>query len=84
MLCHLPLHSCEPQETVKWFAPIFSGGGYSSEALALAASIGTVSNMSFIFNVEHHGDTYSRSYVEGMLADIFSATACKFPNHSVL
>ena len=69
---------------MEWFAPIFSGGGYCSEALAFAASIETVSNISFNFNMEHHGDTYSTRYVEGMPANILITVVSEVPDSSVV
>ena len=84
ILCHLPLFSCQSKDTVEWFAPIFSGGGYCSEALALAASIATVANISFEFRVNHHGDTYSKTYLEGMPANILSAVVSKIPYFGII
>lgn len=82
--CLLSLCSCESNEIVEWFAPIFSGGGYCSEALAFAASIETVSNISFHYNVEHHGDTYRRTFVEGRPANLLIAEVSKVPNSIVI
>lgn len=82
--CLLSLCSCESNKIVEWFAPIFSGGGYCSEALAFAASIETVSNISFNFNAEHHGDTYSKRYVEGSPVNLLIAEVSKVPNSSVI
>ena len=82
--CFLSLCSCQSNDIVEWFAPIFSGGGYCSEALAFAASIETVSNISFNFNMEHHGDTYNRRYVEGKPANILITEVSKVPDASVV
>ena len=51
--------------TVEWFAPFLSGGGYCTEAIALAASINTVANMSYNFLVTHHGDSASGRFIDG-------------------
>ena len=59
------------RQTVEWFAPFFSGGGYCTEALSLAASMGTVQNATFDFRVTHHGDTPSTSFLEGLVTSHF-------------
>lgn len=46
--------------TVEWHAPIFSGGGYCSEALAFVSAFGDVG---LTANVVQHGDGYSQSFV---------------------
>ena len=67
LIIQIHFHLCEQEQmpTVEWFAPFLSGGGYCTEAIALAASINTVANMSYHFRVTHHGDSVSGRFIDG-------------------
>lgn len=51
---------------VHWFAPFFSGGGYSSEAISFASAL-ILNNVSTI--ITHHGDSYNKDFIQGLTAN---------------
>jgi glycosyltransferase involved in cell wall biosynthesis len=58
--------------SVRWYAPFYSGGGYSSEAVAFVRCFEQIfansSQKISRFEVAHHGDSYNDDFVENMLA----------------
>lgn len=48
--------------TVAWHAPFFSGGGYCSEASSFVVAL---DHVGIDVHIEHHGDSFSESYVRG-------------------
>ena len=48
---------------IEYFAPFYSGGGYCSEAFAMAFAM-TLWNMTLI--LRHHGDSHNRDFIEGL------------------
>lgn len=48
--------------SVMWYAPVWSGGGYCSEAIAFATSL----RRSTRVQVVHHGDTPSHRFAQGL------------------
>mmetsp|Transcript_27542 Transcript_27542/g.60154 ORF Transcript_27542/g.60154 Transcript_27542/m.60154 type:complete len:473 (-) Transcript_27542:185-1603(-) len=51
---------------VWWFAPFYSGGGYSSEAVGFVNSLVEHSNVTLDLQLTQHGDAYSRDYFDGL------------------
>lgn len=49
--------------SMHWSAPFYSGGGYSSEALAIAQSFDAVG---ISIKISNHGDSYNHNYVNGL------------------
>ncbi len=58
------LKSWKPEITLRWFAPFFSGGGYSSEAISYVSELQGMIDLSIV----QHGDSYSDSFVRGLPA----------------
>ncbi len=58
------LKSWKPKITLRWFAPFFSGGGYSSEAISYVSELQGMIDLSIV----QHGDSYSDSFVRGLPA----------------
>ncbi len=58
------LERWEPKITLRWFAPFFSGGGYSSEAISYVSELQGMIDLSIV----QHGDSYSDSFVRGLPA----------------
>ena len=54
---------------VVWYAPIMSGGGYCSEAIAFLQSLEAAS---VPVKAIQHGDSYSREFLAGLPADLQS------------
>jgi glycosyltransferase involved in cell wall biosynthesis len=72
--------SSPPAPSLHWYAPFFSGGGYSSEALSFVKIIAAY-NISVL--TTQHGDSFNPSYVDNMdkkdsellkITDTFSAS----------
>jgi glycosyltransferase involved in cell wall biosynthesis len=63
---HIPIH---------WYAPFYSGGGYSSEAIAF---VSILSNFSFPFSVSQHGDSINEKYIKNMRASEKNLLNSKF------
>jgi hypothetical protein len=58
------LNNWKPAITLRWFAPFFSGGGYSSEAISYVSELQGMIDLSIV----QHGDSYSDSFVRGLPA----------------
>ncbi len=53
--------------SVKWFAPFFSGGGYSSEAFSFVSILDKESKSSkFELSISQHGDSFNQEFVNGL------------------
>lgn len=50
---------------ITWFAPFYSGGGYSSEALSFVQALDKVGIEGF--TISHHGDSYNPQYAEKLI-----------------
>ena len=49
-----------------WFAPVLSGGGYGSEAVALLLGLHRASDSSVAVRATHHGDAMDQEHVFGL------------------
>ncbi|CAM9278909.1 unnamed protein product, partial [Heterosigma akashiwo] len=59
-----------PNETaffVEWFAPFFSGGGYSSEAIAFATAL---DDHGVPIKIVQHGDSFNKRFVDSLPDDL--------------
>jgi glycosyltransferase involved in cell wall biosynthesis len=60
LFCHDVSGSSMP---IHWYAPFYSGGGYSSEAIAF---VSILSNLSFPFSISQHGDSINQNFIQNM------------------
>ena len=71
---------------VVWYAPFYSGGGYSSEALSFLASLHP--HLSPYLQSVQHGDSLSYPYYSGLAYTtqllLHNATSTKLPPHSAV
>lgn len=56
---------------VTWYAPFYSGGGYSSEAMAFLESVDSVKDRTDVdisrhFSIHHHGDSLNAAHIDGL------------------
>jgi len=59
----------EPQSSslaVKWFAPFYAGGGYCSEAFAIASALHHAPSRNFSVEIVHHGDSINEVFLAGL------------------
>jgi glycosyltransferase involved in cell wall biosynthesis len=58
----------EERIRVRWFAPFYSGGGYSSEAFAFASAFEQLNRSAhnIEFSIAHHGDSYNGDFMNGL------------------
>lgn len=69
-----PLDEASTQEVfssstlITWFAPFYSGGGYSSEAISFLQALHKlgISN----FTISQHGDSYNSQFLQGQSEEI--------------
>ena len=54
--------------SVKWMAPIYSPGGYSSESMAVGMALDKFAPELGGLSLVHHGDSVNRDYVETKLS----------------
>ena len=64
-----PSEDCTHEVT--WYAPFYSGGGYSSEAMAFLESVDSVKDRSYVdiarhFSIHHHGDSFNAAHMDGL------------------
>lgn len=52
--------------SVFWFAPFASGGGYCSEAFAVAKSMHQISDLQVHVHARHHGDSLNGEFLAGL------------------
>jgi hypothetical protein len=56
----------EAGTAILYFAPFYSGGGYSSEALSYVKSVSHISTDDFDLRITNHGDSINHDYVDGL------------------
>lgn len=49
---------------ITWYAPFYSGGGYSSEAITFVKALDSMSIRNF--TISHHGDSWNKDFVDGL------------------
>mmetsp|Transcript_21005 Transcript_21005/g.30319 ORF Transcript_21005/g.30319 Transcript_21005/m.30319 type:complete len:469 (-) Transcript_21005:84-1490(-) len=59
---HIHDHSHSHKQALAWFAPFFSGGGYSSEAISFAHVLSNVTSLRIV----QHGDSFNEKFVQNM------------------